>query len=81
MKNFTVAVYMKNFYYKIFLKYLIYCMVEMLFELLCITITLYLYLKNLFVKKGQFKWSLVFEKLIFEKLIDSNRAIKKNEEN
>ena len=47
---------------------------EMFFELLCIIIVLYF--KSLFVKKGQFKRSLVFEKLI-----DSNRAIKKNEEN
>ena len=51
-ENFTIIVYMKNFYYKIFLKYLIYYMNEMFYELLCVVVVLYL--KNLFLKK----WSI-----------------------
>ena len=41
LKNFTITVYMKNFYHKNLLKYLIYYMDEMFFELLYITVILY----------------------------------------
>ena len=44
----------KNFYYKYFLKYLIYCMNEMFFELF-----LFVYYCN-----------IVFEKFIFKKIIN-----------
>ena len=42
---------MKNFYYKNFLKYLIYYMDEMFFELFLFIYYCKLYLKNLFLKK------------------------------